>query len=142
MTLIESNSQQKTFQTGREFAKTLSAGEVVGLSGELGSGKTVFVKGVCDYFNVKDDVNSPTFIIVNQYEGVNPETSANIQINHFDLYRINNESELYNIDMFSFINENSICLVEWCEIASKILPDMKLIKLKHAVGENNRTIEI
>lgn len=140
MTEIESNSHEDTFNTGREFAKSISAGDVIGLEGELGSGKTVFVKGICDYFCVQDDISSPTFILVNQYTGTLPDSSMQIFVNHFDLYRLNTESELSTIDIPSFINENSVCLIEWPLIADGFIEDFKLVRLFHTENENKRRI--
>ncbi len=66
---IISNSAEETFLKGKTFASTLDRNSVIGLYGNLGSGKTQFVKGICDYYNVKEVVNSPTFTIVNEYKG-------------------------------------------------------------------------
>lgn len=140
MAEIESRSHDDTFNSGREFAKSISAGDVIGLEGNLGSGKTVFVKGICDYFRVEDEVNSPTFILVNQYTGILPGTSSRISINHFDLYRINSAAELTTIDLDSFINENSICLIEWPEVATDLIRDMKNVRFFHTDNENERKI--
>lgn len=140
MTEIESSSHEDTFNTGREFAKSISAGDVIGLEGELGSGKTVFVKGICDYFSVQDDISSPTFILVNQYTGTDPDSSKQIFVNHFDLYRLNTKSELSAIDIASFINENSVCLIEWPSIAAGFIEELKLVRLFHTEDENKRKI--
>jgi conserved hypothetical nucleotide-binding protein len=140
LTKVESNSHQDTFEAGIEYAKLLSPGNVVGLTGELGSGKTVFVKGICKYFNVDEDVISPTFILVNQYTGtIHPDKSPG-EINHFDLYRIQSKEELGTIDIFSYVSQNSICLIEWPEIVMEILPQIRIVNFTHSGNENRRYI--
>lgn len=139
---IESHSHEDTFNAGREFAKSISAGDVIGLEGNLGSGKTVFAKGICDYFNVKDEVNSPTFILVNQYTGLFPGSSIQVFINHFDLYRIKSPAELATIDLDSFVNENSVCLIEWPEVAEGFFQDLRVVRFFHTESENKRRILI
>ena len=78
---ITVNTPEETFKAGYEFAKTLKAGDIITLDGDLGAGKTVFTKGICHYFNVTDYVVSPTYTIVNEYKG-------DISVYHFDIYII------------------------------------------------------
>lgn len=119
--IIISKSEKETISAGKKFAESIKPGEVIGLKGNLGSGKTQFVKGISSYFKVKDIVNSPTFLIVNQYEGSCPDTGKNLTINHFDLYRLKFKEELETIGFEDYINEKSICLIEWCELAEEFL---------------------
>jgi tRNA threonylcarbamoyladenosine biosynthesis protein TsaE len=91
-----SSSEKETIMLGEQFAGELKRGDVVTLIGELGAGKTEFVKGVCNYFAVDDLVTSPTFSIINQYAGVFPEGDQ-IKIYHVDLYRIENPEQLAEI---------------------------------------------
>jgi tRNA threonylcarbamoyladenosine biosynthesis protein TsaE len=119
-----SHSEDETHSFGRQFAEILAKGDIVALYGDLGAGKTEFVKGVCDYFQVEDIVSSPTFTIMNQYFGSNADDEE-ITIYHVDLYRINSEKELEEIGfddcMFS---ENAVKLVEWSEKAGDMLPNI------------------
>ena len=97
-----SKSPEETIKLGKRYSDSLKLGEIVGLNGDLGSGKTQFVKGIGEYFQVKDRINSPTFILVNEYEAVDPINSIQFKINHFDLYRLKNVNELFGIDFENF----------------------------------------
>ena len=119
--IIITKSEKETISAGMDFAKSIKPGEVIGLKGNLGSGKTQFVKGISQYFKVKDVVNSPTFLIVNQYNGTEPVSGKSITINHFDLYRLRFKEELETIGFEDYINDKSICLIEWCELAEEFL---------------------
>ncbi|MBI5403896.1 MAG: tRNA (adenosine(37)-N6)-threonylcarbamoyltransferase complex ATPase subunit type 1 TsaE [Ignavibacteriae bacterium] len=119
--IIISKSEKETIAAGKEYAESIKPGEVIGLKGNLGSGKTQFVKGISSYYNVKDIVNSPTFLIVNQYEGADPATGKKITVNHFDLYRLKFKEELETIGFEDYINEKSICLIEWSRLAEEFL---------------------
>lgn len=129
ITKFISHSAEETVLKGFEFAALLEHGDIVGLFGDLGSGKTQFVKGICDYFEVKDNVSSPTFIIVNEYSG------KNIKINHFDLYRLKNISEFKEIGFDNYTAEKSICLIEWAELADSYLGG-NIIKVNFEYGTN------
>lgn len=136
-----SNSSEETISSGYEFAKNLRANDVVGLLGDLGSGKTQFVKGICKYFNVRDPVNSPTFIIVNEYKGIDDKTGKMININHFDLYRLKGKSELKEIGIDSYVNNDSVCLIEWAEITDEYFKgNLKKVFFEHGERENERII--
>jgi len=139
---IISNSPEETLLAGRDFASLLKKNSVVGLFGNLGSGKTQFVKGICNYFNVKDIVNSPTFIIVNEYKGFDNNSNSSININHFDLYRLKSMDELMEIGLEGYVNDNSVCLIEWAELADKYLHGkLEKIFFEHGRVENERIIK-
>jgi tRNA threonylcarbamoyladenosine biosynthesis protein TsaE len=139
--IFSSQSPEDTFSFGREFAERLIPGDVIGLAGELGSGKTQFVKGICSYFNIQDIVNSPTFIIVNNYEG--KYKGREITINHFDLYRLKTTEELKNIGFENFLESNSLNLIEWYGISESIIGNkLRKVNLYHGKTENERMIEI
>lgn len=136
-----SNSSEETISLGYEFAKNLKANDVVGLLGDLGSGKTQFVKGICKYFNVKDPVNSPTFIIVNEYKGFDVNSGEYININHFDLYRLKSVNEFKEIGIDGYVNDKSICLIEWAELADDYFKgNMQKVFFEHGKRENERLI--
>jgi tRNA threonylcarbamoyladenosine biosynthesis protein TsaE len=144
LTIINSKSPSETGKAGRLFAeKHISTGDIIGLNGELGSGKTVFVKGIVRYFSVKDTVNSPTYLIVNEYKGIHPASGANINIYHFDFYRINDVSELDIIGFAEYFkNENSIYLIEWSRIAEEYLNiSLKKVYFDYGTEENIRIIK-
>lgn len=113
--VFNSNSEDDTLNLGFEFAKYLKTGDIITLNGELGSGKTVFVKGIGKFFNIKDEISSPTFTIVNEYN------ANDLNIYHFDVYRlsdVDNFVETIGTDYFS----NGISLIEWGNVIDEILP--------------------
>ncbi len=120
--LIISHSELETFKAGEKFAERLNYGSLAIFSGELGAGKTQFIKGICHFFDVAEDVTSPSFTIINQYTGtLNNEP---ITIFNIDLYRMSNKSELASIGFDELIyDDDSIKLVEWPEIAEQLLAD-------------------
>lgn len=118
-------SPEETQKIAAGFSQILKIGDVIGLEGELGAGKTFFVQQVAEALNCKDFVTSPTFVIMNEYE-------AKIPFIHFDLYRIENELELENIGFSDFLNQSGVVFIEWYEIAKSFLPD-NLITVKFKI---------
>lgn len=115
-TKYTTNNEDETIELGRKFAKELSLGDIVYLYGDLGSGKTEFIKGICDFFKVDDLVTSPTFTIMNKYIG--ELKHQEIPIFHIDLYRIEKNHELNEIGFDECLfEESSIKLIEWAEKA-------------------------
>ena len=100
-----------------EFLKNFAIEEkIILFSGEMGAGKTTLIKQFCAHLGIKDEVSSPTFSLVNEYE------SAIGPVYHFDLYRIRSEEELYDIGYEDYFFSGYLCLVEWPEMASGIIP--------------------
>ncbi len=123
MFTIEKNtySEEETIQLGRAFAAQLTTTDIVAIHGDLGSGKTEFVKGICEFFKVEEIVTSPTFTIVNKYNGIKDQ--GQITIYHIDLYRIEKDSELLEIGFEEYLNDSSaISLIEWAE-KTTLLPE-------------------
>lgn len=115
-TKYTTNSEDETIELGSKFAKGLNLGDIVFLYGDLGSGKTEFIKGICQYFQVEDMVTSPTFTIMNKYIG--EYKNHEVPIYHIDLYRIEKNKELNEIGFDECLyEENSIKLIEWAEKA-------------------------
>lgn len=140
--IYRSTSTKDTMRIAKEFAEELKPGRVIGLKGNLGTGKTQFVKGICEHFKVKEVVNSPTFIIVNEYEGTDGEAKR-IKIYHFDLYRLNSASELGVIGFDEYLNKNSLVLIEWPEIAEKYLKrEIETIRFDYGDTEDERVIVV
>lgn len=133
MGCLISRSVEETRKFGSEFAEGLEGNEIVPVYGELGAGKTQFIKGICSHFGVKQVVNSPTFIIVNEY------TSDKIdRIYHFDLYRIRTLNELYDIGLDDYLNSGGLILIEWPELVEQILPaDAKKVMITNKNNEEN-----
>jgi tRNA threonylcarbamoyladenosine biosynthesis protein TsaE len=112
---------------------------VVGLSGELGAGKTTFVQVVAQYLGVKNKVKSPTFVIVKKYPIKNKEYKF---LFHLDAYRLNNEKELLHLGWEEIIdNKEHLVFIEWPEKIAKIMPRHIMVKFEH-VSENQRKINI
>ena len=108
MQIFETNSELETEQAGERFASTLSDGAVVAMYGELGSGKTAFVRGMARGMGISMRVSSPTFTIVNEYRG-------DRELIHFDMYRLSSCDELFDIGWEDYLNRGSVCAVEWSE---------------------------
>ena len=109
-----SNSETETKQIAEKIAKQLKSGDIVVLTGDLGSGKTKFVEGILTYFGKQEEISSPTFTIVNEY-------NAEEKIYHFDVYRLEDIDEFYAIGGEEYFDKG-ICLVEWGEKIEEILP--------------------
>lgn len=124
-----SKSEQDTINFAKNFAKNLKIGDIIILSGELGSGKTKFVQGILEYFNLENEISSPTFTIVNEY------ISSNINIYHFDVYRLEDSEEFFAIGGEEYFSKG-ICLIEWGEIIENILPK-PYTKIKFSKNDNN-----
>ncbi|MBU3699911.1 MAG: tRNA (adenosine(37)-N6)-threonylcarbamoyltransferase complex ATPase subunit type 1 TsaE [Candidatus Kapabacteria bacterium] len=141
---FHSSSQRQTQDLGEDFAAQLSPGDVVALEGDLGAGKTEFVRGVCRYFNVQDIVTSPTFAIINQYDGSLAGGSP-VRIYHVDLYRIETQEQLRSVGFVEMVNDTSaIKFIEWPEKARSEMPDRHwtVALTNDASNENGRMIEI
>jgi len=109
--------------------------KVFAFCGEMGAGKTTFIKAVCNELGVDDEVTSPTFAIVNEYNTKNNEV-----IYHFDLYRIENLAELLDIGFEEYINSDAIIFIEWPKIAKNILPET-VVSVNIYVVEEKRYVE-
>lgn len=115
MEKIVSNSEKETKSIGKKFAENLKKGDVVVLTGDLGSGKTKFTEGVLQYFGLENEISSPTFTIVNEY------VKNDVNIYHFDVYRLEDEDEFYAIGGDEYFYKG-ICLIEWGEMIKNVLP--------------------
>jgi tRNA threonylcarbamoyladenosine biosynthesis protein TsaE len=134
---ITTKSEIETEHIGKVFAKNLVAGDIVAMYGDLGSGKTEFVKGICDYFEVEEIITSPTFTIVNKYTS-SVAGKESLSIYHIDLYRIEKETELNEIGFQEYLNdENAITLIEWAEKTTQIPPQAIKITIKSDQEEDN-----
>lgn len=140
MNEIKTNGEEETFLFAKKFASVLRPGDMVCLSGGLGAGKTVFTKGVCEYFGVREMVSSPTFTIVNEYAA-----SDGRKIYHFDMYRLEEQDELIEIGFDEYLNSGAICLVEWPENIPDFLPAHRrqvTISRCPEQGDDARTITV
>jgi len=114
-----SKSEADTIELSKLFSSELKNGMIVTLNGDLGTGKTFFIKNLLKNFNV-NSANSPTYSIVNEYSG-------DKKFYHFDFYRINKETELVDIGITDYFNDGeAICLIEWAELFSEIIPSKRI----------------
>ena len=113
----ESFSPEETFHIGRELAMQCTGGEIVLLNGDLGTGKTVFAKGFGDGLGITEPINSPTFTIVQVYE------EGRLPLYHFDVYRIADVGEMDEIGYEDYFYGDGVCLVEWAELITELLPE-------------------
>ncbi|NLL38456.1 MAG: tRNA (adenosine(37)-N6)-threonylcarbamoyltransferase complex ATPase subunit type 1 TsaE [Clostridiales bacterium] len=132
---IISKSEKETQKAGRELAMRLKPGDTVALYGDLGAGKTAFVRGMAEGLGVTDMVTSPTFTIVNEYSG-------SVPLFHFDMYRLSSAQELFDIGWEDYQDRGGICAVEWSEnVDSAFDKDTIRVSITPIDG-NTRLIEI
>ena len=129
-----SNENELDFISKEIFEKFKS--KVFLFYGEMGVGKTAFIKSICKHLNVIDVVSSPTFSIVNQYANDQDEF-----IYHFDFYRTNNKNEIFDIGYEEYLFSNSFCFIEWPERLDNLLPN-KYLEIKMKLRDGNRVIRI
>lgn len=124
-----SKSPEDTLAVAKNFAKDLKIGDVIVLIGDLGSGKTKFTEGILSYFGIENEISSPTFTIVNEYN------SNDISIYHFDVYRLKDSLDFYNIGGDEYFDKG-ICIIEWGDIIEDALPE-KYTKITFKRDINN-----
>jgi tRNA threonylcarbamoyladenosine biosynthesis protein TsaE len=136
------SSEQETRALARTFAAQLQRGDVVALLGELGTGKTLFVKGVCEAFGAHQHVSSPSFIILNRYEGKD-QANRELLIYHLDLYRVKSLDEIYDLGYEEFFYGEGITLIEWAEQLGNLLPSKRYeVSLSYGELDSQRRIVI
>ena len=126
-------SEKETYDLAYKIASELGERRVVCLNGELGAGKTVFVKGFCSFFGI-NEISSPTFTIVNEYNG-------NQSVYHFDVYRLADEDEFYAIGGDEYF-EKGICIIEWSDLVKDVIPKDAIDVRIEKIDENSRKIEV
>lgn len=129
MTNYLSHNVSETEKIGENLASALRPGDVVAYFGGLGAGKTAFTRGLARGLGCKGRVTSPTFTIVNEYDG-------NIPLFHFDLYRLAGEDDLFDIGWEDYLARGGVCAVEWCERIPEALPDSTVRVTIRRCGEN------
>ena len=131
---IISHSEDETKDIARKIAKDLNNGDIIVLSGDLGSGKTKFTEGFLSYYGLQDEISSPTFTIVNEYK------KNDINIFHFDVYRIQEIEEFYAIGGDEYFAKG-ICIIEWGEIIKEAIPK-EHIEISFERNHENENIRI
>lgn len=133
---IISNSVEETERVGAQLAEKLPSGCVVAFTGDLGAGKTAFVRGMAHGLGITERVTSPTFTIVNEYEG------GNRPLFHFDLYRLGDADELFDIGWEDYLARGGICAVEWSERAEDAMERCIRVDIRRGKHDEQRVIEI
>lgn len=133
MLKIKSHSPDETEDIAKRFAQKLHGTEVIALYGDLGAGKTCFVRGLCYGLGIDDNVSSPTFAIINEYSGI-------FNVYHFDMYRITSEEDLYSSGFFDYLDDG-IIVTEWSENIEDFLPEgMIKVFIEYGENENERDL--
>ncbi len=114
---ISDESQMRRF--GKHLAAVLSAGDIVCLTGDLGAGKTTLTKSIAEGLEVDDYVTSPSYTIVNEYEG-------RLKLYHFDVYRINDIEEMYELGHEEYFYGDGVCVIEWAGMIEELLPENRI----------------
>jgi len=131
------HSPEETRALGGRVAQQLRGGEVIAFTGDLGAGKTAFVSGLAAALGVEDRVTSPTFTIVNEYEG------GRLPLFHFDMYRLGSADELFHIGWEDYLARGGVCAVEWSEnVEEAIEGDAIRISICRGDSDTSRVIEI
>ena len=129
------HSELETEQLAEQLAPLLRPGTVIAFDGDLGAGKTAFTRGLARGLGITDRVTSPTYTIVNEYDGPVP-------LFHFDMYRLSSSEELFDIGWEDYLDRGGILAVEWSERVSDALEDPVRISIQRTGGENDRCITI
>ena len=128
------NNEKETIEFGKKLAEFLTSSDILVLTGDLGTGKTKFTDGILTYFGLEKEISSPTFTIVNEY--TNPE----INIYHFDVYRLSDSSEFLEIGGDEYFGKG-LCIIEWGEIISDVLPSNYIhLKFERDFNDENKRI--
>ena len=133
------NSIEETTNLGFQLGELLTPGDIICLTGDLGTGKTHITKGIAKGLGINDTITSPTFNIVNQYD------SGRLNLNHFDVYRVSDPDEIYAIGFDDYIFSDAVSIIEWANYIEEILPKEYLhihISKDLSLGENYRKITL
>lgn len=133
--IIRSCSEEDTYQAGFSLGKKCCPGTVIAMRGDLGAGKTVFVRGLAAGLGLTARVTSPTFTIVNEYPGSTP-------LFHFDMYRLSGSDDLFEIGWEDYLTRRGVCAVEWSEITEDAFPEDTIRVTFTKLGDSLREIEI
>lgn len=120
---FKSTGAEETRQLGRELGRLVQAGQIILLKGNLGAGKTAMVQGIAGGLGLDENITSPTFSLINEYQG-------KIPLYHMDLYRLDSESDLIDIGFEEYLDREGVVVIEWPELALPFLePDFLLVKI-------------
>lgn len=132
-----SNSEQETEALGKRLGERLKPGTVIAYTGDLGAGKTAFTRGLARGLGISGQVTSPTFTIVNEYEG------GRLPLFHFDMYRLGSADELFDIGWEDYLARNGVCAVEWSENVDEALEEDTIrVDIRRGESDHQRVISI
>ncbi len=129
-------SEAETEAVGEALARTLTRGTVIAFTGDLGAGKTAFTRGLARGLGITERVTSPTFTIVNEYQG------GRLPLFHFDMYRLESAEELFDIGWEDYLRRGGVCAVEWSEKVSDALSGCLRIDIRRGAGDSDRIVTI
>lgn len=115
--VFETMSEKETFELGKRLGQDAKPGEIICMDGDLGVGKTVFTQGFAEGLQIEESVNSPTFTIVQVYD------EGRIPLYHFDVYRIGDPEEMYEIGYEEYFFGEGVCLIEWSKLIDELIPE-------------------
>lgn len=124
-------SEDEILSVSQVVVNCMAENKVVTFSGDLGAGKTSLIKGICEILGVKEEVNSPTFSLVNEYSYENNDC-----LYHFDFYRIEDEEEAFDIGVEEYLDSGNVCLIEWPEKVERIFVDIVVEVVIKVEGKN------
>ena len=130
------HSESETEAVGEALATTLSPGTVIAFTRDLGAGKTAFTRGLARGLGISERVTSPTFTIVNEYEG------GRLPLFHFDMYRLESSEELFDIGWEDYLRRGGVCAVEWSEKVADALVGALRVDIRRGEGERDRGITV
>ena len=130
------NSEEETEALGARLGVALQPGAVIAFTGDLGAGKTAFTRGLARGLGIADRVTSPTFTIVNEYEG------GRLPLFHFDMYRLGSSDELFDIGWEDYLFRGGVCAVEWSENVADALEEAISVNIRRGESDSQRVISI
>ncbi|MDK2902380.1 MAG: tRNA threonylcarbamoyladenosine biosynthesis protein TsaE [Clostridiales bacterium] len=126
---------KETFALGKRIGQLLHEGDIIALDGDIGSGKTQMIKGIARGMDITDDITSPTYTIMNRYNGRLP-------LYHFDVYRLENPEQLYDIGYEEYFFDKGVAVIEWAERIRELLPARYMhIWILYGTDESQRIID-
>lgn len=134
---IVNKNEGDTRRLGLELAENAEAGDVIALVGDLGTGKTALTRYIAEGLGIKDTISSPTFTIVKEYK------SGKLPLYHFDVYRLGDSEEFYDIGGEDYLYGDGLCVIEWAEIIEDAWPDnTTVIRIEYGDNEGERLVTI
>ncbi len=132
---VKSSCEDNTYEFGQKIGELVEPGQLILLSGDLGAGKTLLTQGICDGLGVEEDVTSPTYNLINEYEG-------DLAVYHMDLYRLEQEEDLYDLGFEDYLENGGIVIIEWPDLVYDLIPaEFIYIKIE-VISQEERIIVV